>query len=121
LDRQHPRDLYDVKGFFEKFTFTEKLKKAFLVYLISGNRPISEMLHPNLLDQRDLYEREFVGMSYEDASYADLEQARLLLIQLIDKSLTTEDRLFLISFKEGRPRWDILGIKNVETFPGVKW
>jgi predicted nucleotidyltransferase component of viral defense system len=121
LDRQHPRDLYDVRGFFEKFTFTEKLKKAFLVYLISGNRPISEMIHPTLLDQRSLYDREFVGMSYHDVSYADLEQARMQLIQVIDDVLTPDDHRFLLSFKEGAPLWDLLGIKEAHAFPGIKW
>ena len=82
LDRQHPRDLFDVMMFFRENGFTEKLKKAFLVYLISGNRPISEMIQPHLLDQRVLYENEFKGMTSEPISYQELEKAREQLIKL---------------------------------------
>src|SRR3990167_2205102 len=79
------------------------------------------MIHPTLLDQRSLYEREFVGMSYHDVSYADLEQARMQLIQVIDDALTPNDLRFLLSFKEGTPLWDLLGIEEAHAFPGIKW
>ena len=121
LDRQHPRDLFDVKGFLQKHTFTEKLKKAFLVYLISGNRPISELIFPNLLDQRKLFEQDFVGMVDMDVTYAALEKARIDLINLIDQNLTTEDRQFLLSLKSGNPNWDLLGVEHAEQLPAVKW
>lgn len=121
LDRQHPRDLFDVKLFFENFTFTEKLKKAFLVYLISGNRPIHEMIQPNLLDQRKLYIDQFQGMASEESTYEELEVARTQLIQTIEDILTEDDRSFLLSFKKGDPKWDLLGISGAESFPGVRW
>lgn len=98
LDRQHPRDLYDVMVFFQNHTFTEKLKNAFLVYLISGNRPISEMIRPTLLDQRELYENEFRGMTGTPVTYEELEKARIDLIHQINDSLMQTDKNFLISF-----------------------
>ena len=79
LDRQHPRDLFDVYYFFEKFKFTEKLKNAFLVYLISTSRPVHEVIQPSLIDQRALYKQEFESMTDETITYAQLEQARLKL------------------------------------------
>lgn len=121
LDRQHPRDLFDVKLFFENFTFTEKLKKAFFVYLISGNRPIHEMIRPNLLDQRKLYIEQFQGMASEESTYEELEAARTQLIQTIEANLTDDDRSFLLSLKKGDPKWDLLGISGVESLPGVRW
>lgn len=45
LDRQHPRDLFDVKVLFENEGVTEEIRKAFLVYLVSNNRPINELLN----------------------------------------------------------------------------
>lgn len=121
LDRQHPRDLFDVKLFFENFTFTEKLKKAFLVYLISGNRPIHEMIRPNLLDQRKLYIEQFQGMASEESTYEELEAARTHLIQTIKGILTEDDRSFLLSFKKGDPKWHLLGVSGSESLPGVRW
>lgn len=121
LDRQHPRDLFDVKLFFENFTFTEKLKKAFFVYLISGNRPIHEIIRPNLLDQRKLYIEQFQGMASEESTYEELEAARIQLIQTIEANLTDDDRSFLLSLKKGDPKWSLLGISGVESLPGVRW
>jgi hypothetical protein len=121
LDRQHPRDLFDVKLFFEQHTFTEQLKKAFLVYLISSNRPIHELIHPNLLDQQKAYQGEFVGMTQIPVSYAELENARLKLINTILGSLTLDDKEFLISVNKGKPAWDLLGITHASDLPGVKW
>lgn len=121
LDRQHPRDLFDVKLFFEKYEFTENLKKAFLVYLISGNRPIHEMIRPNLIDQRELFSGQFLGMTQDEITYEDLEQTRSRLIETINSHLTEDDRLFLLSVKEGKPKWDLLGLPGIESLPGVKW
>lgn len=121
LDRQHPRDLFDVKLFFENHVITEDLKKAFLVYLISGNRPINEMIRPNLLDQRQLYADQFQGMSYVETTYEELDAARTHLINALDGCLNQDDRAFLLSLKRGEPNWELLGIPGVEDFPGVRW
>ena len=50
LDRQHPRDLFDVKLLFEVEGLTDKIRKAFIVYLISHGRPMVELLNPSLKD-----------------------------------------------------------------------
>ena len=121
LDRQHPRDLFDVMLFFKKSTITESLKKAFIVYLISGGRPISEMLNPNRIDQRLPFEREFLGMTDTIVSYDELEQAREMLILGINNVLDKKDREFLLSFKRGNPDWSLLGIDSVKHMPAVKW
>jgi predicted nucleotidyltransferase component of viral defense system len=122
LDRQHPRDLYDVMVFFLKNKFTEKLKKAFLVYLISGNRPISEMIQPTLLDQRELYENEFKGMTDSPVAYEELEKTRTHLIHQIKDSLTQADNDFLISFKSGEPIWSYFeDLDHIKNMSAVQW
>ncbi len=40
LDRQQPRDLFDLKLLFDNEGLTDKTRKVFIVYLISHNRPI---------------------------------------------------------------------------------
>lgn len=54
LDRQHPRDLFDVKLLFENEGLTSDLVKTFLVYLISHNRTMAELLSPTRKDCRYL-------------------------------------------------------------------
>lgn len=121
LDRQHPRDLYDVKLFFEKYTFTEKIKNAFLVYLISSNRPIHEIICPNLLDQRTVYNKEFFGMVEHPVEYWELENARTLLVSTILNQLSMNDKMFLMSVNNGEPNWDLINLKDIHIFPSVKW
>ena len=112
---------YNVLRFFETSELTEKLRFAFIVYLISGNRPISEMINPNRIDQRDLYEQEFKGMTNVPVTYEALEESREHLITELEKRLTQKDREFLMSFKEGTPRWELIDVPNVMDLPAVKW
>ncbi|MBS0271180.1 MAG: nucleotidyl transferase AbiEii/AbiGii toxin family protein [Proteobacteria bacterium] len=121
LDRQHPRDLFDIRIFLEKNTLDVLLRKCFIIYLISNNRPISELINPNRLDMRSLYENEFQGMSLIPMRYEELVEAREDLIQRLDEGLTDRERKFLISFKSGEPDWDLLEIKNAESFPSIQW
>ncbi|MBL7071438.1 MAG: nucleotidyl transferase AbiEii/AbiGii toxin family protein [Candidatus Omnitrophica bacterium] len=121
LDRQHPRDLFDIMLLLKNEGVTDEVRKAFLVYLISHNRPMSELLEPKLKDVRAVFENEFSGMTSVAVSYADLENARRSLIQQIKEDITKSEREFLLSFKEINPKWDLLGVKNVEDLPAVKW
>ncbi len=121
LDRQHPRDLFDIKLLLENEGFTDEVRKGFLVYLISGNRPMNELLNPILKDGRKVFENEFLGMALSPVTYEELEEARRNLIKMIKQDLTSDERRFLISFKEGKPEWDLLGIEGVVKLPAVQW
>ena len=121
LDRQHPRDLFDVKLLLENEGITKQLNKAFLVYLICQGRPIVEILDPNLIELHDYFKTEFEGMVFEVVSLADLEEARSQLIDKIKQNLSLEDKQFLISVKRGEPDWDLLELPHVQELPAVKW
>jgi predicted nucleotidyltransferase component of viral defense system len=121
LDRQHPRDLFDILYLLRNEGITESIFKAFLVYLISHNRPIAELLNPNLKDLSSVFIREFRGMTMENISLDTLYQIRLELISTINKLITESDKKFLISFKSGTPEWSLLGIDAAESLPAVKW
>jgi predicted nucleotidyltransferase component of viral defense system len=103
LDRQHPRDFYDVKYLLDNEGLTEQIRKGFLVYLISHDRPIHESLDPVMKDFRDVYESEFKGMPLEDVAYADLVAVRAALVDGIRSALTADEKDFLLSFKTGDP------------------
>lgn len=121
LDRQHPRDFFDIKIFLENDSLDEQLRKSFIIYLLSSNRPISELIKPNRLSMHNLYENEFKGMSLRSISYEDLEKAREDLIQQLNDQLTMGERAFLITFKLGEPDWHLLGITDAMKFPAIQW
>ena len=122
LDRQHPRDLFDVKFLLENEGLTEELRKTFLVFLISHHRPINELLAPNLKDIRGIYENEFAQMARIDVPVEELEAVRAQLIKQNNDSLTPQEKQFLLSFKNKQPAWELLGIAaDVAQLPSVRW
>ncbi|MFH2138742.1 MAG: nucleotidyl transferase AbiEii/AbiGii toxin family protein [Candidatus Omnitrophota bacterium] len=121
LDRQHPRDIFDIMLLLHNEGITNEVRKAFLVYLISHNRPISELLSPNLKDMKLVFENEFSGMTSFGVKYEELESVRKTLIKEINKKLTDDERTFLLSFKEQKPKWDLLGVERAKDMPAVKW
>lgn len=121
LDRQHPRDLFDVKMLFENDGLTDDIRKAFLVYLISHDRPMHEILRPNLQNIALIFEREFLGMTSEPIALEVLIKTRESLIEQIHATVTQEEKEFLMSFKRGEPNWPLLGVTGVEALPAVQW
>ncbi|WP_345421349.1 nucleotidyl transferase AbiEii/AbiGii toxin family protein [Halioxenophilus aromaticivorans] len=118
LDRQHPRDLFDVKLLFENEGLTDEIKQGFILGLVSSNRPTHEMLDPHLLDQRTAFENQFEGMTTIEFSYDDYEATRLQLIEAVKASLSEEDKAFLLSLNRLTPDWLIYDFQD---FPSVKW
>ena len=100
---------------------TEQVRKSFLVYLISHNRPISELLSPNFKDMKPVFEKEFAGMASFDVKCEELERVRKILVEEINRQITEDERTFLISFKEKMPKWSLLGVKGAQDMPAVKW
>ena len=121
LDRQHPRDLFDIRLLLDNEGFTDEIKLGFIFALISHMRPISEVICPMLVDQKQAFDSQFSGMANIPFSYEDYERTRIQLIQEINSRLTNMDRLFLLSFKEGIPDWEKLSVKNVQELPAVQW
>jgi hypothetical protein len=121
LDRQHPRDLFDVKLLLAHEGITEEIRKAFLVYLISHSRPINELLNPRWQDLEASFEREFRGMTTDDVSLKELGEVREVMLVALRGGLTENERAFLLSLKSGEPQWELLGIAKVEQLPGVQW
>ena len=118
LDRQHPRDLFDVKHLLENEGFSDEIKSGFLLALISSERPIHEVIDPHLLDQQSVLENHFSGMSSEAFTYQDFEETRTKLLSTIDERLTDEDRTFILGIKGLEPDWSRY---DFEKFPAVQW
>ena len=121
LDRQHPRDLFDVKLLLEDEGVTDDLMQIFVVYLISGNRPLAEMLAPQFQPLEAVFETRFKGMTLQPIDVAALEATRRDLVKLIQERLTDDQRRFLLSFKQGMPEWSLLPLPGVSQLPAVQW
>ncbi|KUG23046.1 ync [hydrocarbon metagenome] len=121
LDRQHPRDLFDIKLLLDNEGITSKIRKSFIVHLISHDRPMAELLNPNYQDIRKVFENEFDGMAFIDISLQELEEARDKLILEIRKGMTDQEKQFILSVKKGAPVWKLINLKDVDRFPAVQW
>lgn len=121
LDRQHPRDLFDVRDLLANEGITDELRRAFVVYMISHDRPMFEVLRPALKALDAEYAQGFDGMTDEPVSLEDLAETRLTLIAEIVGRMPKEHRDFLISFERGEPNWSLLGLPGVADLPAVKW
>lgn len=121
LDRQHPRDIYDVMQLMSDTGITREIFEGFLVYLVSHSRPISELLKPNLLDMEQAFENTFVGMTKEPVELQTLVQAREGLIKRVQNSFTEADKQFLMTVKNRKPDWSLLPLGGIEQLPAVQW
>lgn len=121
MDRQHPRDLFDVMQLFSHEGITAGIRRAFVVYLASHNRPVHEVLFPAMRDIGQEYERNFKGMTTEPVELASLMAARERMVHELQGSLNADERRFLLSLVAGRPDWTALGIAHAEHLPGIRW
>lgn len=121
LDRQHPRDFFDVHILLENEGLTDDIRKAFVIYLAGHNRPMNELLNPQMKDIKEVYENEFSGMTRMDVTCEELERTRDLLISKIHEDLTVNERKFLISIKTGEPEWVLMDIEGIDKLPAIQW
>jgi len=122
LDRQHPRDLFDILPLMQAGSLEENTRKAFLVYALSHPRPLSELLDPRPQPLEHIFLTEFTGMTRQPITLEILETARAWLIQTVRCGLTLEERNFLLSCKTGEPDWSLAGLPDhVPQLPAVRW
>lgn len=121
LDRQHPRDLFDVRHLLANEGINDDLRRAFVVYMLSHGRPMSEVLAPTRKDISDEFLRGFQGMTDMPVTRQELERAREALIADIVGKMPQEHRQFLISFERGSPDWNLLGVPGAAKLPAVRW
>lgn len=121
LDRQHPRDLFDVDRFMAGSAVDEALRTAFIVYLLSHHRPMAEVLRPSPKDISHEFEHGFVGMTAEPVDLTTLLAARSTLVSTLVDDMSEAHRDFLVSFEEGEPDWALLGLPEAAALPAVRW
>ncbi|MDR6101778.1 putative nucleotidyltransferase component of viral defense system [Agrobacterium larrymoorei] len=121
VDRQHPRDLFDVKLLYENEGLTDALFRTFLIYVASSGRPPHELVRPSLATLEEPFVKEFEGMTTQPISLDELKAAREqmtadLLARLDDKAMR-----FLLSLHDGEPDFETIGLPQAADLPAVRW
>ncbi|WP_312950408.1 nucleotidyl transferase AbiEii/AbiGii toxin family protein [Agrobacterium sp.] len=121
LDRQHPRDLFDVQGLLTQEGLTDDLREAFIVYLLSHNRPMGEVLSGRVKDLANEYSNGFEGMTEATVAIDELVQTQHEMIEVLIGAMPDHHREFLIGFERGEPDWSLLKIGHVAELPAIRW
>jgi len=121
LDRQHPRDLFDVKLLYETEGLTDALFRVFMVYAASSPRPLHELLAPQTPLDAALYDAEFLGMTRAPVSMDALRDTRARLHGDIRDRLTGDIAAFLLSLHDGAPDFGRIGLPDAARLPAIRW
>ena len=104
MDRQHPRDLFDVREMLAHGGLTPGITQCFVVYSASHNRTIHEVLIPVPKDISLAYESAFVGMTAVPVSQAVLLETRERVFRELPQALSANEREFLRTLVRADPR-----------------
>jgi predicted nucleotidyltransferase component of viral defense system len=121
LDRQHPRDFFDIRDLLANEGIDETLRRTFLVYLLGHNRPLFELLSPHKKSLQAEFRRGFLGMTPEPVSLKALTDARQALMDVAVRQMPEAHRRFLLSFEQGKPDWPVLALSSAAALPAVRW
>lgn len=121
IDRQHPRDIFDIKLLLDNEGISDPIWEGFKIGLISHYKPIGELLNPVLKNQESAFDNQFAGMSTVTFSYQDYEDTRASLIKTIDERISDDEKKFLLSFESGEPDWSLFPIPVLKELPAVQW
>ena len=120
LDRQHPRDLFDIKELIERDGINEELVKGFIAMLLSHDKPLHETLNPNIKNQTEIFEKQFQGMTNKKFSYIEHEQTLNNLINIIKEKILPYKQP-LLNFVSLKGNLSDFKINNLEKLPAIKW
>ncbi len=121
LDRQHPRDLFDVHGMYRKPGLSPEIVECFVCYLAGHNRPVHEVLFSRDVDLKIPFENEFQGMTIATTSLAQLLAARERLRRELPAALTAAHKNFLLGLVAGDPPWDAMTCRHLAELPAIQW
>jgi predicted nucleotidyltransferase component of viral defense system len=121
LDRQHPRDIFDVQHMYDTYGLREDFVSAFVGYLAGHNRPVHEVLFAKPRSLEHEYEGGFVGMTVDPVDLHVLETVQTRLHQDLPRALTEQHREFLMSLVRLAPDWSLMPYEHLHALPAVRW
>ncbi|MGF1763625.1 nucleotidyl transferase AbiEii/AbiGii toxin family protein [Aliivibrio kagoshimensis] len=121
MDRQHPRDLFDVRMLHIEEGISRDIFVGFITYVLSHPRPINEVMAPNWKPLDEKFQAEFDGMTFEPVKLKDLIAVRPAMVAALQTHFTETDRTFLLSFKQGNPDWALFEYPDAAELPAIRW
>lgn len=121
LDRQHPRDLFDVWQLYESGGISDGMVECFVIYLSGHNRPVHEVLFGNDKEIAAEYDRAFVGMTEVECSLKTLLDTRMRLKEELPRRLSERHKQFLAGLSRATPDWSLLQCAHVAQLPALRW
>lgn len=121
MDRQHPRDLFDVLKLYSDGGLTPGIVECFVCYLVGHNRPVHEVLFANQIDISQAYQNEFIGMPRDSVALDDLLEIRNRLFGDLPAALSDSQRDFLLGLVRGEPDWSLMACPHLGEMPAIRW
>jgi hypothetical protein len=121
MDRQHPRDMFDVLKMIERFGWHPSFVDCFVAYLAGHNRPVHEVLFPKKLPLEPAFTNEFAGMTRDGVALDLLKETQELLITQLPRALSTSHREFLLSLVRAEPAWELMPFNHLQHLPALQW
>jgi hypothetical protein len=121
MDRQHPRDIFDILKLYEEDGLTNGIIECFVCYLAGHNRPIHEVLFANEFDITSSHANEFVGMTKNPVPLEILVETRRRIFAEIPTRMSGNHRSFLMSLAEAQPDWSLMSCPHLAEMPALRW
>jgi len=121
MDRQHPRDIFDVQGMYARLGLTAEIVESFVCYLAGHNRPVHEVLFSRETDIKMAFENEFAGMTRDPITFDELQTVRSKLRRELPQALTPNHRKFLLGLVSGEPDWNLMACRHLSELPAIRW
>src|SRR5882672_4781720 len=121
MDRQHPRDMFDVLKMLERFGWQSSFVDCFVAYLAGHNRPVHEVLFPKKLPLEPAFTNEFAGLTNDEVTLTVLEQTQERLIAQLPRALSSRHRDFLLPLVRAEPAWNLMPFSKLQHLPVLQW
>lgn len=121
MDRQHPRDMFDVWKMLERLGWQSSFVDCFVAYLAGHNRPVHEVLFPKRLPLEPAFTNEFSGLTSGVVALTVLQETQERVISQLPRVLTSRHREFLLSLVRAEPDWSLMPFVHLQHLPALQW
>ena len=122
LDRQHPRDLFDIWYLLKQDkNISGEIKKMFIVYALGHPRNLYELFEPIMKNQEVIFDTQFLGMTDENFKYKNHTETFKKLCVWLRKTFTEQEKYFLLDFVRLQHNFTDINIPNIEKLPAIQW
>ncbi|WP_433706426.1 nucleotidyl transferase AbiEii/AbiGii toxin family protein [Paraburkholderia sacchari] len=121
MDRQHPRDIFDVMQMYETFGLRDDFVNAFVGYVAGHDRPVHELLGARPKSLESAHDAEFAGMTLEEVSVDTLHAIQARLHHELPRALSQRHREFLLSLVRLVPDWGLMPYAHLKDMPAIRW